>query len=163
MIESLEKIVETLLTQHRISSVPVSVEDIAKENNIAIGTAASNKFSGILFRNEDSQSYIAINSGESPVRQRFTIAHELGHYFLHKNTKTFIDFRDNKKNIARSPKERQANQFAACLLMPKKFLAKDTASFSKEGISQEHIQFLAKKYKVSEEAMNYRLINLHAI
>ncbi len=157
----IEQKVEEILADQKIKSAPIPIEEIAKKYNIVIGTTPSEKFSGVLLRKEDGTSYIAVNNKESTVRQRFTIAHELGHYFLHPNKQTFVDFRHNEQNVIRSPKERQANQFAAALLMPKQILQKDVKIIAEEGISEEHILFLAQKYKVSEEAMNYRLINLH--
>ena len=113
----------------------------------------------MLVRKEE-ESLIGVNSSESFVRQRFTIAHELGHFFLHPQKKTFVDFRDNKQGIARKPREVQANMFAAAILMPKKYLEKDFASLIKNEFTEEHLAFLADKYQVSEKAMNFRLINL---
>ena len=163
MKKEIESGVEKMLATYNLKSAPIPVEDIARKNDISIGRTPSNKFSGLLFRKDNGPSFIAVNSTESSVRQRFTIAHELGHYFLHPNKNTFIDFRDNKKNILRGQKEVQANQFAAALLMPKKLLEKDVSSIAKEGLSEEHIKFLAKKYMVSEGAMSFRLINLHLV
>jgi Zn-dependent peptidase ImmA (M78 family) len=161
-MNDIEQRVEEILADQKIRSAPIPVEEIAQKYNIAIATTASEKFSGVLLRKEDGTSYIAVNDKESMVRQRFTIAHELGHYFLHPNTQTFIDFRGNDENVIRNPKERQANQFAAALLMPKKILQKDIEGVTKDdGITEELIGFLAGKYKVSKDAMSYRLINLH--
>lgn len=50
-------------------------------------------------------------------RDRFTIAHELGHYFLHYRLPGFTDARSygrGQRNVA----ETQANYFAGALLMP---------------------------------------------
>lgn len=161
-MNEIEQKVEEILADQKIRSAPIPVEEVAQKYDIAIGTTASDKFSGVLLRKDDGTSYIAVNDKESPARQRFTIAHELGHYFLHKNTQTFIDFRGNDENVIHNPKERQANQFAAALLMPKKILQKDIEGIAKEdGITEELIGFLAGKYKVSKDAMSYRLINLH--
>lgn len=161
-MNEIELKVEEILAEQKIKSAPVAVDEIAQKYDIAIGTTASDKFSGVLLRKEDGTSYIAVNDKESSVRQRFTIAHELGHYFLHTTKQTFVDFRHNDENVIRNPKERQANQFAAALLMPKKVLQKDIEMLvTEDGVTSELIAFLAGKYKVSTEAMNYRLINLH--
>ncbi len=161
MINEIEQKVEKILAAHGIKNAPVSVEEIARQNDISIAKAPSDEFSGLLFRKENGPAFIALNSSESPVRQRFTIAHELGHYFLHPNKTSFVDYRDNKKNILRGAKEVQANKFAAALLMPKKFLEKDVATFADEGLTEENVTLLAQKYNVSEDAMTYRLMNLH--
>ncbi len=163
MKNEIEQKAEKILAAYEIKNAPVSVEEIAKRNDISIAKAPNNKFSGVLFRKENGSAFIALNSEESPVRQRFTIAHELGHYFLHPNKISFVDYRDNKKNVLRGPKEVQANQFAAALLMPRKFLEKDVAAIASEGLTEEHVGFLAKKYNVSDEAMTFRLMNLHLV
>lgn len=162
-IKEIENQVERILAEYNLKSGPIPVEEIARKNDIAIGRTPSNKFSGLLYRKENATSFIAVNSTESLVRQRFTIAHELGHFFLHPNKNTFIDFRDNKKNIVRGQKEVQANQFAAALLMPKKLLERDVFSIAQDGLSEEHIKYLSQKYSVSENAMSFRLINLHLV
>jgi len=149
-----------VLEKMKINSAPVSVEDIAAHCNIVIKRASNSNFSGVLLRKED-MAFMAINSDESPARQRFTIAHELGHFFLHETKETFIDYRDNKKNVVRDKREIDANKFAAALLMPKKPLLKDIKSFLENGLDKEITTFLAKKYEVSEDAMTFRLMNLN--
>ncbi len=151
---------EEILNNAEVKSVPVNIEDIAKKHNVIIRRASNNEFSGLLFRKE-GVAFMAINNKEAVTRQRFTIAHELGHYFLHPQKDTFVEFRDNKKNTVRGVKEIQANQFAAAVLMPRKFLIKDIKKFNEGGLSKEDLKFLAQKYQVSEDAMNFRLINLN--
>lgn len=158
--KKIESITENILASQNIKESPVPVELIANQNNIQISRAPNKDFSGLLIRKED-KSLIGVNNNESPKRQRFTIAHELGHYFLHPNKNAFVDYRDNQKNIKRGIKEIQANIFAAALLMPKTFLEKDYKEISKKGLFEEDdLKFLADKYQVSEDAMKIRLINL---
>ncbi|MGY2267671.1 ImmA/IrrE family metallo-endopeptidase [Pseudomonas sp. SDO5561_S422] len=100
---------------------------------------------------------IRFNPDDANVRQRFTIAHELGHMFL----KHGHSFRDNAKNYSSGThlyRERDANSFAAELLMPKEVV--------------EWLVFKEKKYDVEEmagilnvsgAAMHYRLMNLGLI
>lgn len=155
-----EERAEQLLIDFSISSVPVNVEEIAKKFNILISQSPSKEFSGLLYRKEDV-AFMAINSTENLERQRFTIAHELGHYFLHQNKDIFIEYRDNDRNAIKGPKEIEANKFAAELLMPKKFIEKEIKNFDNKTIDKEKISYLAKKFYVSEEAMSFRLINLN--
>ncbi len=159
-MRTIEEKASFVLEKMKINSAPVSVEDIASRWHIVIKRASHSNFSGVLLRKEDA-AFMAINSDESPVRQRFTIAHELGHFFLHETKGTFIDYRDNKTNIVRDKRERDANKFAAALLMPKKLLLKDIKSFLENGLDKEITTFLAKKYEVSEDAMTFRLMNLN--
>ncbi|MDP2598863.1 MAG: ImmA/IrrE family metallo-endopeptidase [Candidatus Liptonbacteria bacterium] len=146
----------------KLSAAPVDVEKIAILHGIEVGRAPSPKFSGILIR-KNGKSLLGLNSSESDVRQRFTVAHELGHYFLHGNRDVFVEYRENKKRLGQrhSLKEMQANMFAAALLMPEEQLKKDVTAMEKSGILENcHIEVLARKYDVSEQAMNIRLINL---
>lgn len=159
---TIEEKAEKILTDFGGSSIPVNVAEIAKKADVMIKKAPSNKFSGLLYR-KGNTAFMAISSSEPLVRQRFTIAHELGHFFLHPNKDTFIEFRDNEKNIARGIKEIHANQFAAALLMPRKFLERDVKNFKKTGLTKQATEFLSKKYLVSEEAMTFRLLNLNLL
>ena len=108
---------------------------------------------------------ILINSNKPRTRQHFTIAHELGHYFLHqeilKNEKIIIDDDniDSQRvlyridNAERNKIETEANNFAATLIMPED-LVKDAWR------RLEDIQECAKIFNVSLIAMTIRLERL---
>ncbi len=162
ILEKIEIQAEEVLKKLNVKSLPIPVEEIASKYQIKISRAPNNDFSGMLIR-KDGRALIGVSNSESPARQRFTVAHELGHFFLHPNKDAFIDYRDNKKEIMRTPREKQANMFAAALLMPRFSLLKDFRSLAKEGFSEDELQSLAQKYEVSEEAMWYRLINLNLV
>lgn len=157
--EQIEKIVEDLQQNLGVRSTPVQIEEIAEKLGIRIKRAPSDDFSGLLLR-KDGRALIGINDSESHVRQRFTIAHELGHFFLHQAKDAFVDYRDNQSGIVRSFKEREANMFAAAFLIPRKLLVADVQKISSKGIFDPEIESLARKYDVSKESMNYRLLNL---
>jgi len=95
---------------------------------------------------------IEYNVGEAPVRKRFTVAHELGHFALgHEDAP-----RDAGNFYASAdPRERQANRFAAELLMP----ASLVRHYYTSGIATT-VEELARTFGVSKDAMGYRLINL---
>lgn len=158
-MRNIEETAANLLEKLKIDVAPINVEDIAAKCHISVKRAPNKNFSGILLRKDDV-AFMAVCSDESPTRQRFTIAHELGHFFLHEQKEAFVDFRDNKKNIIRDKKEIEANKFAAALLMPKKLLLKDIKSYAESGLDQSVVSFLSKKYEVSDEAMTFRLMNL---
>jgi Zn-dependent peptidase ImmA (M78 family) len=97
---------------------------------------------------------IRFNPNDAIVRQRFTIAHELGHMLLQHGRA----MRDNARNYSSTTmqlRERDANTFAAELLMPKEVL--DWLVF-RENITDT--QELARILNVSGAAMQYRLQNL---
>jgi Zn-dependent peptidase ImmA (M78 family) len=98
------------------------------------------------------------------VRQRFTIAHEIGHFILHPQKDAFVDHRKDRNGAeARPPRERHADMFAAALLMPRKHLLKEFRRLAKDGYTDQIPPTLAKLYAVSEEAMRFRLMNLNSI
>ena len=101
---------------------------------------------------------IAVNSGHHPHRRRFSIAHELGHAVLRHECDYYLDYWGEdawEPPGYRYFDEREANQFAAALLMDDRALRRDIAN----GMRDVHT--LAKRYEVSEGAMNFRLINLN--
>lgn len=105
--------------------------------------------------NIDGKWIICINENHNIKRQRFTLAHELGHYILHKEKNVeFVDtafFRSDEMDSI----EYHANEFAARLLMPETSV--------RELIDNEHIKnigILAERFGVSSAAMKYRVLSL---
>jgi Zn-dependent peptidase ImmA (M78 family)/predicted XRE-type DNA-binding protein len=113
--------------------------------------------SGFLIELE-SGPVIGVNSNQwSLGRQRFTIAHELGHYLLRHHDNFHIDVASAVAH-GEAPDydwrdERAANEFAAELLMPAALVLTEAAHTS-------GVLLLAKRFEVSKEAMGFRLINL---
>lgn len=115
--------------------------------------------SGYIEKRND-KFVIVINNLQSPLRQRFTLAHELGHYFLHKTTFSGIHtdvtlFRDaNEDSLG---VEYAANDFAAEMLMPE-------ADF-KQAIQsgQNTPRQLSQLFQVTEKAVLYRAYKLGII
>jgi Zn-dependent peptidase ImmA (M78 family) len=129
-----------------------------------------NELSGTLIK-ENGNWTIAVNSLHPPVRRRFTIAHELGHFFaiLHDSeiAKEYLERNDDviKDNISINRAEidsdaedyqveRQANHIAASILMPEE----KVMALYKEG---HDISDMANSFGVSESAMSFRLKGLN--
>ena len=115
--------------------------------------------SGALIKTEKMDfPVIMVDSSESDVRKRFTVAHELGHYlyntFILKLNGVYekIDYRGQSSKLGSDKEEIFANGFAAALLMPKDVIL-EKGNF----LSQAQIFELASKLDVSLEALNYRL------
>jgi Zn-dependent peptidase ImmA (M78 family) len=169
-------IVDQLLNKHRILKAPVPVEQIASSLGAEIRKeTVDNNLCGFLFRDlKRNQAVIGINEGHHPNRQRFTVAHEIGHFLLHEGEKLYVDgadcgFQINRRNedskTGAKVTEREANFFAAELLMPYRFLEDDvievgTLDLLDEDILQEVLKPLADKYGVSTQALTFRLANL---
>lgn len=115
----------------------------------------------------DDETVITINEDNAPTRQRFSIAHELGHIFLHQEISLhfsdrliYAEFnRDEKSAAGTDWREIEANYFAACLLMPKILLEKEIENFN-FSLDENEIDELAEKFKVSPVAMTIRLTSL---
>jgi Zn-dependent peptidase ImmA (M78 family) len=113
--------------------------------------------SGAILRNterwQSDSGYVVFVNGKHHVnRRRFTIAHEIGHFVLHKDrigdgiTDDAL-FRSGQSNQI----ETEANQFAARILMPNDLLLPKWAS------PLSTIQSLAEEFEVSPVAMSIRL------
>lgn len=129
---------------------PVPVEAIARDLDVKIVRKPSLGAAGIL-QSTRNDATIWVNGSDQPVRQRFTIAHELGHLLLHA---IGIQFRDHAFGPSRDAKETEANDFAAALLMPL-WLLEPIVVGSKRGTDQ-----LAALFEVSVAAINVQLSKL---
>jgi Zn-dependent peptidase ImmA (M78 family) len=121
--------------------------------------------SGFLLR-QAGGAVIGVNAEHADTRQRFTIAHEIGHLLLHPD-QSYLDrkilpayFRDDRSRTAEDKVEIDANQFAADLLMPKRFLLRALANREIDVEDADEVSKLAKRFGVSPQALTYRLINL---
>lgn len=169
----IRKLAEALLRSYRIESPPVPVERIAKGEGLAVRKQrnADSEISGFLYRSS-TRSIVGVNLSHAPVRQRFTVAHELGHFLLHAGSsdEVHVDrgfdvkFRDDLSSQGTDPEEREANLFAAELLMPRRFLEENLAEAGElDLVDDEFVQDLAKNYGVSVQAMLFRLTNLNYV
>lgn len=153
-----------LLHRFRVRHPPVPVDQIAKKLGLLlVQLPAGDDISGAIIR-DAGQAIIAVNPTHHINRQRFTIAHELGHYFLHEGVGEHVDqnfrvaWRNTDSSKAVNWLEIEANRFAAELLMPTQFLRRDLDSL--QDISKRSVALLARAYAVSPEAMKIRLTNL---
>ena len=144
-----------------IICVPLELDKLCKALLIKIvyqplfQNPGKNEISGILSRNNEGWT-IYVNKNHHINRQRFTIAHELGHYFLHRHEgNIFTDeifFRAGYLGNEKQKMEWQANEFAASILMPRNEI--------EYYLNEKHITDiveLAEVFQVSTLAMRYQL------
>lgn len=152
------------------SSAPVDVERLALGLGLHVMKAdLGADVSGLLVTNQSSTT-ICVQQTDHKKRQRFTIAHEIGHHVLnhqfeagahvHVDRGNYISKRGLRASAGIDAKEIEANQFAACLLMPATLLRKDIAAFGGGPLLDHQVSTLAEKYQVSEQAMTIRLDSL---
>ncbi|PYB70011.1 ImmA/IrrE family metallo-endopeptidase [Rhizobium wuzhouense] len=164
--QEIRRIVEDLLLKVKFAELPVPVEAVAKTLDISVKFApySEGDLAGMLIL--QPRPTIAVNSAHHRNRQRFTIAHEIGHFLLHKKESIHIDekmavlYRDKNSSMAINPQEVEANHFAAELLMPKRILLKDLANKQIDLEEDEILLNLAKRYGVSQQAMAFRIANI---
>lgn len=109
---------------------------------------------------EDGKKVIGVNKKQSEVRQRFSIAHELGHYLSGHESYNHDQIVVDPERRYQDPSfqaEQEADEFAAELLMPSRLLKKDF------GANHISITGLAKRYNVSEQAMWIQIVNLELV
>lgn len=162
-------IVENLLTEQRLRSAPVPVMDIAEALGAKVKLEpAEDDLSGFLYRDRNRKvTVIGVNASHHPNRRNFTAAHELGHFLLHDFDDVHVDrrfkvwLRSEASSQGTDDEEKEANLFAAELLMPARFVAKDIEKIGTfDLLDEEVIKDMAERYGVSSQAMTFRLAYL---
>lgn len=161
-----------LLDEHDDLAPPISLEVLARRLGADVkyrNFEGDGTLSGVLIRDE-GRAVIGVNAGHPTSRQRFTIAHELGHLLLHPGRPLIVDQsvrvnrRDQVSSSATDLEEIEANQFAAALLMPsERVLAGVRRLLDERGDDLPEGQLaasLAGEFQVSAQAMGFRLVNL---
>lgn len=163
--EHIEELADQILKDNDMS-IPVDLLELAANMGINIYEMDLDEWnaSGMISR-ERGITEVYIDENESATRKRFTIAHEFGHLFLHMEEdvdSNFLDgepvlYRRGKDNFSTDPsKEREANRFAAALLMPARIVQDEwKMSYS--------VGRMALKFLVSPQAMENRLRTLGLI
>ena len=162
-------LVDQLLTEHHVHTAPVPIADLAKALGAEVRCEpADDDLSGFLYRDRRRKTaVIGVNAHQHPNRQNFTAAHELGHFLLHDFDTVHVDrqfkvwLRSEASSQGTDTEEKEANLFAAELLMPAKFLERDISKIGNFDIFNEDIiRDLAARYGVSTQAMTFRLAYL---
>jgi Zn-dependent peptidase ImmA (M78 family) len=154
-----------ILRGFRLEAIPVPVDRIAKSLGISLQYAPlDEELSGMAFI-KDGTPVIGVNALHHPNRQRFTLAHEIGHHALHAHLlegKVHVD----KVILKRDPvaaagidlNEIEANAFASELLMPDPWFS-DAIQNGIDIGDEARIASLAKRFRVSVAAIQYRLLS----
>ncbi|MCH7699027.1 MAG: ImmA/IrrE family metallo-endopeptidase [Chloroflexi bacterium] len=141
---------------------PVDVHKIAEQLDfLVVPYDFPDETSAVLYIHEGVKS-IGVNQRHAPVRQRFSIAHELGHYLSgHEDytergegEKIQVDGRFDPSD-PQQRLEQEANDFAAELLMPEAMVKEEMARMESFDAT-----ILARRFDVSEQALWIRLVGL---
>ena len=167
-VSIIDKAVEQMVLNTGLSYPKDSLLDIAKALGVEVVSAElpdlqTKKVKGYIKWLSDEEkekmgkpyrAKIYLNSNQADTTKTFTLAHELGHFLLHKDTNNFrIDLEDYSESDPDN-QETEANYFASCLLMPKdKFF---NALNNAKGLDQ-----VAEAFGVSVPAVEARMKWLH--
>ena len=156
----IQQITRDILQSYQPDIFPVKVVALAHDMDLKVFETEFDRddVSGMIKAKEGK---IYICKSDIAERQRFSIAHELGHYVLHyrggkfeaKDQDEHVSYRDTLSSLGFSIKEMEANYFAANLLMP----TKEVKRLYKLDYSLEE---MADYFLVSKAAMGYRLESL---
>ncbi|MCY4549265.1 MAG: ImmA/IrrE family metallo-endopeptidase [Defluviicoccus sp.] len=138
---------------------PVPLGAIAHDLGITVKLSALERGKSGLIECVNGEYRIKINRHEARERQRYTLAHEIAHFLLHRD---IIDQRgeivDNVLYRSGQPAqiEYEANRLAADLIMPEDFIRADLSAVGLP-VTDEVIERLAHEWQVSTAAMEIRL------
>lgn len=151
-----------ILKEHGLLTLPVPVDKLAKKMGISVRyEPLEGDLSGMAFVKGDAK-VVAVNSFHHANRQRFTIAHEIGHHVLHAeklregiHVDKMVMRRDVLSATGTDDFEIQANVFGSELLMPRDQIVAlaGTLDFDDE----DQLARCAKQIKVSVAALQFRL------
>ena len=162
---------EIIAEKYGRGEVPIDVKAIAQTLGLkVVETDLGPEVSGLLVTNGVG-AQVYVRKKDPSARKRFTIAHEIGHHVLkhqfetgehvHVDKGNYISQRGPRASEGIDPREVQANQFAASLLMPTKAVQQGITRIAGGGpILDKHVESLAEAFKVSEQAMTIRLTSL---
>ncbi len=166
------------LNQKAGFKTPVDLYALAEANNLELSIQEcelEDGVSGKIEIHKDNKVEISLNIAHHPNRQRFTLAHEIGHLILHRDlSEIFIDgspyasvvfLRDELSSEGVYELEIEANNFAAALLMPEQEVKKEFNKLAMVFDSDEDLALrqLASTFKVSVQALMIRLAKLQLI
>ncbi len=151
---------EAEIVSRYTATFPVKVGELAAALGLKVVTAPLEpKISGLIRPSAEAQAgfEIKVNKYEIPERQRFTIAHEIAHYLLHRDDigNGVVDSILYRSGLT-SRKDVEANRLAAAIIMPASLVARETKRFggaTRPGVADE----LAQLFRVSTPAMKVRL------
>jgi Zn-dependent peptidase ImmA (M78 family) len=169
--ERLEARARRLLDDLGIRGIPVPVDRIARSLGAQIRFSPLDEELSGLICIKDGVPIIGVNTLHHPNRQRFTIAHEIGHLQLHRDhitsavhvDKSFPDQvlkRDAASATGTEWLEIEANFFAAALLMPRHILVQHLMASPIDIDDEGPLEDLSKKFHVSKATLQYRIRNL---
>lgn len=169
---SIQQAATDVLRAAGLYRLPVNVDGVAQALGIQVHyTPLEDDYSGLLVI-RGGTAVAHINAKHPQNRQRFSLAHEIGHFVLHERKQTakesaYVDKTmrvyhraDRAPDGQSARQEWQANLFAAELLMPEELLRSKIIDEGYDLEDEVDVSRLAVVLRVSEQAMSIRLTRL---
>ena len=148
------------VVEKHLADTPVKLGALASELGLEVFKSTLRPgISGLIEPADSSPAgyRIRLNRHESTERQRFTLAHEIAHFLLHRQDIGAGVVDDTMYRSALSNrKEVEANKLASQLIMPDKNVARELAQVQHLPV-EERVEILAKEFRVSTQAMRIKL------
>lgn len=144
-----------LARSHNINTTPLDIEALIKVLGIKLKKEPMEGDNSGSLKHLGDCWLITVNSLHHPTRQRFTMAHELAHYILHRNDHSEFNDTILFRNGEVNQQEYEANNFAGELLMPE---TEFRAFISKRSTS---VDDLAEYFNASPLAVRVRAKQLN--
>lgn len=177
--ESIELTAQEVLRRAGALAAPVDLDKVAASLGVRVHEEAlEDEVSGVLIV-KGNERHVLVNKAHHTNRKRFSVAHECGHLCLHDDGGTDRIFIDHKirvyqrvgeasATVYKQPgsmtdmhQEREANLFAASLLMPAPLVMQ--AALERDMWDEVDVAALARTFAVSEQAMSIRLQQLKVV
>lgn len=146
-----------LLWQKGEAALPLPVDPVRIAHDLGIDVfdvELPQEVSAALIKERGQDPRILLNVQDSRNRQRFSCAHEIGHFIQRDEDEyDYIDHRDIFSSLGTEPEEIFANSFAACLLMP----GSEVREFATRNMPDYE---MALRFDVARDAMSVRLASL---
>jgi Zn-dependent peptidase ImmA (M78 family) len=181
--KQIQNLVNGILQRNALHQPPILlIVSIMTERSIKFAEifADDEEFCGVYLVDDDKKAII-INSNMYEPRKNFTIAHELGHHYLNHKLDDGVIACDNNAVFGKNKPEREkeADYFASCFLMPESLMKTKAFEFKKSYADNKQFtllketeiqvynealnEFLRKFFRVSKEAMGYRLEEIELV
>lgn len=167
-IGEIESLAEEMLKNHWNKKLPVNIEDIARFQKFDV---QSREFpdpddSGFILVDDDTyigetgfHRIIAVNSALSEERARFVVAHELGHFTLHRQPdEPLYAHKESREEEDITPEmEQEADLFARALLMSRQLMRNAFQIYKEKAPVDSIVYFISRIFGVTEKKAAIRI------
>lgn len=161
--ETVERLADRILERNGVASPPVDVDLISEREGLAFEYADFRAASGAYYSEGPGRGRAIISSGEHPLRQVFSKAHELGHHMIERPENARMAGIEYVQLPAayRGRDRHWAHEFfAACLLMPRRWIGMYMRDRGWQLERPQLVDDVARRFGVSRRAAEVRLCEL---